>query len=326
MTSQKNFRVNSFVSDKAIKAPCQAISIANLTLFGAQTVNGVAVIAGNRVLVNAQTVPAENGIYDVEATAWTRAADWDGERDATNGTIVIVAGTPLISLYQLDVTGTFTIGTSTATFTLIATLDLAGTLASTANGAGASQVAIEDSGALIVATDVEGALAEIAAELDVPDDVIEWFASKAADTARNTTTTMSNDPDLVVTIPASGEYIVEAMVIFSGDTIGTQGIKVNVNFDGGIGGGRLVRTGFVNSAEIALDFNPARATETLVDFTGATIDASVDGNILYYNGLLVAVAGGDIGVAWAQNSSNADDVFVHGGATARSYLRVTKVS
>jgi len=161
MTSQKNYRIHSFVSDLAIKAPCQAVSIANLTLAGAQTVNGGAVIAGDRVLVNAQTDASENGIYDVEATAWTRAADWNGERDATNGTIVIVAGDPLISLYQLDVTGTFTIGTSNATFVLMSTLDLAGTLSSTANGAGASQIGVEDAAGNYVGTDLETILAEL---------------------------------------------------------------------------------------------------------------------------------------------------------------------
>jgi hypothetical protein len=174
MTAQKKFRTASFVADKAIKAPCQAISIGDLTLFGAQNVNGVAVTAGDRVLVNAQTVLAENGIYDVEATAWTRAADWDGERDATNGTIVIVAGDPLISLYQLDVTGTFTIGTSDATFVLMATLDLAGTLGSTANGEGASQIAIEDAADNYVGTDVEAALAELGG-YETGSFVTDWF-------------------------------------------------------------------------------------------------------------------------------------------------------
>lgn len=164
MTAQQNYRVASFVSDKAIKAPCQAISIANLTLFGEQTVNAVPVLVGDRVLVNAQTVPAENGIYDVELTTWVRSADWNGERDATNGTIVIVAGTALVSLYQLDVTGTFTIGTSNATFTLMSTLNLAGELASTATGEGASQVAIEDAAGNFTAANVEAALAEIIAD------------------------------------------------------------------------------------------------------------------------------------------------------------------
>ena len=161
MTAQKNYRIDSFVSDLAIKAPCQAISIANLTLSAPQTVNGTAVIAGDRVLVNAQTIPSENGIYDVNASAWTRAADWDGQRDATNGTIVIVAGSPLISLYQLDVTGTFTIGTSAATFILMSTLNLAATLLSTDNGEGASQVAIEDAASIYTGADVEAALAEL---------------------------------------------------------------------------------------------------------------------------------------------------------------------
>jgi len=320
MVAQKKFRVSSFVSDKAIKAPCIVISDVNITLSGEQTVNSVVVVAGDRVLVANQTDASENGIYDAQVSAWCRSADWDGERDVANGTIVIVAGAPLLSLYQLDVTGTFTIGTSDATFTLLATLDLAGTLASTAPGAGASQVAIEDSGGLITAADVEAALAEIATAQAV---VTEWFVEKPSDTARNTTTTMANDPDLVIALPP-GFFKIEAMVIFSGDTIGTQGIKVNLNYDGGVLGGRLVRTGFVNSAEIPLDFNPVRSVPSLVDFTGATIDTGPDSNVLYYNGLLETSLAGDLAVAWAQNVSDGDDVIVEGGPS-HSYIRATKV-
>jgi hypothetical protein len=63
-----------------IKASCRAATTANITLSGAQTIDGVAVIAGDRVLVKNQSSAAENGIYVAAAGAWSRAADantWD---------------------------------------------------------------------------------------------------------------------------------------------------------------------------------------------------------------------------------------------------------
>ena len=50
---------------------------ANIALSGTQTINAVAVVAGNRVLVKNQTLPKDNGIYVVAAGAWTRAPDMD---------------------------------------------------------------------------------------------------------------------------------------------------------------------------------------------------------------------------------------------------------
>jgi hypothetical protein len=58
-----------------VKASVVAASTANLTLSGTQTVDGIALVATNRVLVKNQTVVANNGIYLVSASLWTRSLD-----------------------------------------------------------------------------------------------------------------------------------------------------------------------------------------------------------------------------------------------------------
>ena len=58
------------------KQPVRVASTANLTLSGAQTINGVSCIAGDRVLAKNQNATAENCIWVVQTGAWTRPADF----------------------------------------------------------------------------------------------------------------------------------------------------------------------------------------------------------------------------------------------------------
>ncbi len=114
-------RFNGLVASLAIKAPCDAVAISNITLSGAQTVNGVAVVTGNRVLVTAQTDPVENGIYVVDSSDWERAADFDGNRDIVKGTTVTVATETAgrDPYYQVSTDNPITIGVTAINFTAV---------------------------------------------------------------------------------------------------------------------------------------------------------------------------------------------------------------
>lgn len=69
--------VDSVAQGLDVKASCRVATVANITLSGTQTIDGVAVIAGDRVLVKDQSTAANNGIYVVAAGSWSRAADAD---------------------------------------------------------------------------------------------------------------------------------------------------------------------------------------------------------------------------------------------------------
>jgi hypothetical protein len=71
----------------------KSASTANLTLSGTQTVDGIALVAGDRVLVKDQTAPAQNGIYSVSATAWTRVTDMDTWTEVPNAYVWVEQGT-----------------------------------------------------------------------------------------------------------------------------------------------------------------------------------------------------------------------------------------
>lgn len=73
---------------EVVGAALCATTGANITLSGTQTIDGVAVVAGNRVLVKDQTNPQQNGTYLVAAGLWTRADIFGGF--AASGAVVPV--------------------------------------------------------------------------------------------------------------------------------------------------------------------------------------------------------------------------------------------
>jgi len=141
MTSPTQDRLDGISTSVAVKAPVKAVSAANHDLTGEQTVGGVACVTGDRVLLKDQTAGAENGIWCVNTSTWSRALDFNGNRDAVQGTLVIQADTSPGPMYQLTTAGTITIGTTALTFTLASspTVTFAAMDASGDVGSGAGQ-------------------------------------------------------------------------------------------------------------------------------------------------------------------------------------------
>ena len=69
--------VDSVAQGLDVKGSVRAATTASITLSGTQTVDGVALVAGDRVLVKNQSTASQNGIYVVAAGAWSRATDID---------------------------------------------------------------------------------------------------------------------------------------------------------------------------------------------------------------------------------------------------------
>ena len=94
-----------------------AATTANITLSNTQTVDGVALAVGNRVLVKNQTTASENGIYIVSGAAWTRATD-AVTGTLTPGAFVFVESGSVNadSGWVLSTTGAITVGTTALSF------------------------------------------------------------------------------------------------------------------------------------------------------------------------------------------------------------------
>lgn len=82
--------VDALSNGLQVKAPVRVATTANTTLSGAQTIDGVSVIAGDRVLVKDQSTGAENGIYVCASGAWSRSTDADASVEVKSGLSVWV--------------------------------------------------------------------------------------------------------------------------------------------------------------------------------------------------------------------------------------------
>lgn len=89
-TDQPNDAETNPQAALAIKTPVRACTTANIVLNGTITVDGVALAAGDRVLVRNQSDTTQNGIYTVSSGNWTRTVDFDQLGEMVKGTQVYI--------------------------------------------------------------------------------------------------------------------------------------------------------------------------------------------------------------------------------------------
>lgn len=121
--------VDSIAQGIDAKASCLVATTANITLSGTQTIDGVAVTAGQRVLVKDQSTSSQNGIYVCAVGGWSRSTDantWDelvsaytfieqGTANANNGYTCTIAsggtlGSTAVTWTQFSGAGQITAG------------------------------------------------------------------------------------------------------------------------------------------------------------------------------------------------------------------------
>lgn len=162
------------------KEAVRAATTADATLSGAQTIDGVSLVAGDRVLVWQQTTASQNGIYEVAAGAWTRTSDFDAVSpvDEVNGASVSVREGTLYKGWIFVQFGTVTtLGTDAVNFTYRSNLEITGGDGITVTG---NDIVVDHDGqGLIFATgqlslELDGAtLSKSASGLKVADNGID---------------------------------------------------------------------------------------------------------------------------------------------------------
>jgi len=103
-----------------VKGSVRAATTADITLSGTQTIDGVSLSAGDRVLVKDQTDGTENGLYVVvDGGSWTRTTDADSDSEVTAGLFTFVTeGTSYADTgWVVSTNDDITVGTTAITFT-----------------------------------------------------------------------------------------------------------------------------------------------------------------------------------------------------------------
>jgi phage-related tail fiber protein len=104
------------------KQSVRVAATANVVLNGAQQIDGVAVVAGDRVLLPNQTLAKDNGLWVVANGNWVRASDANTSAKVTPGLTVMVEEGAVNgdSLWHLTTNGPITLGTTALTFEMLA--------------------------------------------------------------------------------------------------------------------------------------------------------------------------------------------------------------
>lgn len=102
-------------SGLAFKAPVRTVSGVPVVLSGLQTINGVALGEGDRILLLGQADNTTNGIYHASAGNWSRAGDMAGANNVACGTLVAV-NSSVGAFYQLTSPDPVQIGSNPITF------------------------------------------------------------------------------------------------------------------------------------------------------------------------------------------------------------------
>lgn len=138
--------VDNLVQGLIVKNAVKVATTTNITLSGAQTIDGYSVQVNDRVLVKNQTAPAENGIYSAQSSTWTRTTDadtWDelisayvfvqlGSTQADTGWVCTIdsggtLGVTAVTWAQFSGAGTFTAGQGLLLASNAFSIDLVGT-------------------------------------------------------------------------------------------------------------------------------------------------------------------------------------------------------
>lgn len=104
------------------KQSVRVAATGNVVLNGAQQIDGVAVIAGDRVLLPSQALAKDNGLWIVANGDWVRATDANTSAKVTPGlTVMVEEGVANgDSLWHLTTNAPITLGTTALTFKMLA--------------------------------------------------------------------------------------------------------------------------------------------------------------------------------------------------------------
>jgi hypothetical protein len=111
--------VDNLVLGLSWKASARVATTANIVLSGLQTIDGIALSSGDRVLVKDQSTQTENGIYVASSGAWSRSSDANTGPELVSATLAIEVGTLNADTRWTQTADSITIGVTPITWVFI---------------------------------------------------------------------------------------------------------------------------------------------------------------------------------------------------------------
>ncbi len=246
--------VDNVVSGLNFHSPVRAATTANITLSGTQTVDGVALVAGDRVLVKNQTNQTENGIYVVSSSGWTRATDAD------NNPTGEIAGGDFVFVLN---------GTVNAGFGYVCSNTTAITI-------GVTNVTYVPFNAGQTVTAGTGLTESTPGTLAVDSSVVQYRVTGVSDTEigylDGVTSAIQTQLDAKV---AKSEYSAKGTILvgtgngtYTAQTVGTNGQVLSAN----------------SAQADGVEWITFNATPAFDDLTDVTLTSSTANDVVYYNG------------------------------------------
>lgn len=158
-------------------------------------------------------------------------------------------------------------------------------------------------------------------EVLTASDVNTWFVPvtvvKPTTTARSSTTTLADDPDLVVALGSNASYYISGVIFYDGPTATTSDLKWTFSVPSGSNGQYSVSHQNLSGAYVgAFASNWTDTVTANTNGVGSTMVLTISG---------ISQTGGSSGILtfrWAQNSSNGTSDHVQ----AQSFLTAQRIS
>jgi len=265
--------VDSIAQGLDIKGHCEVLADSNITISGLQTIDGISLQDGDRVLLVGQSNAVENGIWVAHTGAWTRPDDFQAGSEAHGAFAFVVEGTNYegTGWVCINDVGYATVDTDSLTWT-----QFSGAGSVTA-GAG-----LQKSGNTIFVGDVNKGV-------QVNADDVQVDASEIAGDGLEQTSGGGNEHILKVKIDATGAGTTIAPSINNDPTRGlgikVDGVKISWNGSGQLTTGKA-QTGDTN-------LTPSATSGDGQD-TGLDISVTPDGGrvSVFVNGVQYMVGSG----------------------------------
>jgi hypothetical protein len=151
---------------------------------------------------------------------------------------------------------------------------------------------------------------------DVSARGVGFVKAKAADTSRNTTTVLADDPDLTIALAANTTYEVRVHALFAGPLFAGMGADLKLNYTGTLvaNNGKGTVIGPTTSFALVNTF----AINTTMGITSVqTVQEQMDLTVSFRTN-----AGGTLSLQWCQHTSNGNNLTMFAGSS----MIVTKLS